>query len=93
MTPQRLPQAPLLPRPLLTNAQWRCLRVLSEVGDMAHAARKLHCAQAALKGVLVELQTCLGAQHITLSDARVQLSPALQALLRSRCAALIVQTA
>lgn len=84
MTPQRL--APAAPLPLLNSAQWRCLRVLSEVdGDVAHAARKLHCAQAALKGALAELQTCLGAQHLALSDTRVQLSPALQVLLRSRC--------
>ncbi|WP_027996414.1 hypothetical protein [Simplicispira psychrophila] len=86
MTLQRLPQVPLLPRPLLTNAQWRCLRVLSEVGgDVAHAARKLHCAQGSLKGALAELQTCLGAQHLAVSDAHVQLSPSLQMLLRSRC--------
>lgn len=77
------PYRPLLVLPPLSSAQWRCLRVLGEVGDVAHAARKLHCSQAVLKDALAELQTCLDTQHLAVSDARVHLSPALQALLCS----------
>ena len=68
----------------LSSAQWRCLRVVSEVGDVAHAARKLHCSQALLKAALADLQTCVGAQHLALLDERVQLSQALQDMLRER---------
>lgn len=68
----------------LSSAQWRCLRVVSEVGDVAHAARKLHCAQALLKAALGDLQACVGAQHLALRDERVQLSEALQAWVRQQ---------
>ena len=80
MTPQSLP----LPGLSLTSAQWRCLRVVSEVGDIAHAARKLHWSQAVLKSALADLYACLGAQHIALSDKQVQLSPALKDLIDGR---------
>ena len=66
----------------LTPAQWRCLRVVSEVADVAHAARKLHCAQALLKAPLANLQAHLGVQHIALVGEGVQLSQVLQDLLR-----------
>ena len=66
----------------LTPAQWRCLRVVSEVADVAHAARKLHCAQALLKAVLADLQAHLGGQHIAWAGESVQLSQMLQDLLR-----------
>lgn len=69
----------------LSNAQWRCLRVVSEVGDVAHAARKLHCSQARLKEALADLQVCVGAQHLSLQDERVQLSSVLQDLVRRPC--------
>lgn len=81
-------QPPDGPRPQLSvqtplsSAQWRCLRVVSEVGDVAHAARKLHCSQALLKAALADLQACVGAQHLALRDERVQLSEALQAWVR-----------
>ncbi|MEO6320180.1 MAG: LysR family transcriptional regulator [Polaromonas sp.] len=70
-----------LPGLRLTSAQWRCLRVLSEVGDIAHAARKLHWSQAVLKAALAELHERMGAQHIALADERVQLSPTLKNLI------------
>ncbi len=62
----------------LTPAQRRCLRVLSEVPDMAHAARKLHWSQAELKTALVELQALLGQAHICTEGACVGLSDALK---------------
>ena len=77
------PHRPLPPAPL-SSAQRRCLRVLSEVGDVAHAARKLHCSQAMLKAALADLQACVGAQHLALRDERVQLSQALQEWVRLR---------
>ena len=80
MTPQSLP----LPGMALTSAQWRCLRVLSEVGDIAHAARKLHWSQAVLTSALAELRVHMGAQHIALSDKQVQLSPTLKDLIDER---------
>ena len=80
MTPQSLP----LPGLALTSAQWRCLRVLSEVGDIAHAARKLHWSQAVLTSALAELRAHMGAQHIALSDKQVQLSPTLKDLIDER---------
>ena len=76
--PLLLAQAPL------SSAQWRCLRVVSEVADVAHAARKLHWSQALLKATLADLQACVGAQHLALLDERVQLSQALQELVRER---------
>ncbi len=78
------PQRPPLPALLLTRAQWRCLRVVSEVGDIAHAARKLHWSQAVLKAALAELHERVGAQHIALADERVQLSPTLKNLICQR---------
>lgn len=66
----------------LSPAQWRCLRVVSGVADVAHAARKLHCAQALLKATLAGLQAHLGVQHIAWACESVQLSPELQDLLR-----------
>lgn len=70
-----------LPGLHLTSTQWRCLRVLSEVGDIAHAARKLHWSQAVLKSALAELRAHMGTQHIALADERVQLSPMLKDLI------------
>jgi len=67
--------------PPLASAQWRCLRTVSEVGDLAHAARKLHWSQALLKSVLAELQATVGAQHVQLADGRVLLSPTLKSLM------------
>lgn len=78
-----LPDCPLLlALAPLSSAQWRCLRVVGEVGDLAHAARKLHCSQARLKAALADLQACVGAQHLALLGERVQLSQALQERLR-----------
>lgn len=77
-------QSPPLLNAFLTSAQWRCLRVVSEVSDIPHAARKLHCSQAVLKAALAELRERLGAQHIVVVDERVQLSPALTNLTRQR---------
>lgn len=68
----------------LSSAQWRCLRVVSDVSDVAHAARKLHWSQPLLKATLAQLQACVGAPHLALRDERVQLSPALQELVRLR---------
>lgn len=62
----------------LHAAQRRCLGVLGEVPDLAHAARKLHWSQAALKTVLAELQVLLGQTHICTVGARVGLSDALK---------------
>jgi hypothetical protein len=76
------PHCPLLlALPPLSSAQWRCLRVLSEVADIAHAARKLHWSQALFRATLAELQACVGTQHIAQLGERVQLSQALQDLL------------
>ena len=75
--------SPALPDlPPLTGAHWRCLRLVGEVGDMAHAARRLHWSQALLKAVLAELQARVGAQHVQLADGRVLLSPTLKNLIR-----------
>ena len=77
------PHGPLLlGLPPLSKAQRRCLRILSQVDDVAHAARKLHWSQALFKTTLAELQNCVGTQHIALLDERVQLSQSLQDLLR-----------
>lgn len=73
-----------LPGLHLSRAQWRCLRVVSEVRDIAHAARKLHWSQALLKSELTDLHACVGAQHIALSDKQVQLSPTLKHLIDER---------
>jgi hypothetical protein len=62
----------------LPAPQWRCLRVVSEFSDIAHAARKLHCSQAVLKAILSELQASLGGQHIHVLDGRVQISELLK---------------
>ena len=77
-------QSQPLPGLDLTRTQWRCLRVVSEVRDIAHAARKLHWSQALLKSALVDLRACVGAQHIALSDQQVQLSPMLKHLIDER---------
>ncbi|MEC5214571.1 hypothetical protein RCH06_003136 [Polaromonas sp. CG_9.5] len=74
-------QSQPLPGLHLTRAQWRCLRVVSEVRDIAHAARKLHWSQALLKSALADLHACVGGQHIALSDKQVQLSPTLKHLI------------
>lgn len=68
----------------LTRTEWRCLRVVSEVGDIAHAARKLHWSQALLKAALAELQEHMDGQHIAQTDERVQLSPTLKKLICQR---------
>ena len=62
----------------LQAAQRRCLQGVIEVPDLAHAARKLHWSQAALKNVLSELQALLGHAHIGTVGARVGLSDALK---------------
>ena len=69
---------------LLTSDQWRCLRVLSEVGDIAHAARRLHWSQVTVRAALAELNRRVGADHITLAGNRIQLSPSLKNLLGQR---------
>lgn len=58
----------------LSSEQRRCLRILSKVPDVAHAARRLHWSQAALKSVLAELLSLLGQRHICISENRVELS-------------------
>lgn len=62
----------------LPRVQWRCLRVVSEFGDIAHAARKLHWSQAVLKAMLSDLQASLGAQHVQLADEQVRVSETLK---------------
>ena len=69
---------------LLTSDQWRCLRVLSEVGDIAHAARRLHWSQVTVRAALAELNRRVGADHIKLAGNHVQLSPSLTNLLGQR---------
>lgn len=78
------PQSQPLPDFSLSRTQWRCLRVISEVSDIAHAARKLHWSQALLRAALAELHGHVGAQHIVLSDERVQLSLTLKKLICQR---------
>lgn len=85
MSPAGRP-APPLPGLPWSSARRRCLRVVDEVGDLAHAARRLHCSQAALEAKLAELQSDLGKQHVQVVDGRVQLSAALQNLIRQRAA-------
>lgn len=63
----------------LSAAQWRCLRVLGEFSDLAHAARKLHWSQAVLSAVVLELQESLGTLHIQVLAGRVQISRPLNA--------------
>jgi len=70
--------------PPLAGAQWRCLRVVSETGDLAHAARKLHWSQAVLRAVLGDLQASLGSAHVRLAGRQVLLSPSLAHLVRQR---------
>jgi len=74
-----LPALPPLPR-----AQWRCLRVVSEFGDIAHAARKLHWSQAFLRSMLLDLQAALGVQHVQICGDRVEVSQALKQALQHR---------
>lgn len=62
----------------LTSDQQRCLRIVSAVPCVAHAARKLHWSQAGLKAVLDELQALLGQAHLWTDGARVDLSDALK---------------
>ncbi len=68
----------------LPRAQWRCLRVLSAVGDIAHAARKLHWSQAVLRLMLVDLQAALGVQHVQVCGDRIELSPALKQVMQGQ---------
>ena len=63
----------------LSSAQWRCLRVVSEFSDVAHAARKLHWSQAALRAIVLELQENLGTRHIHVLAGQVQISRPLKA--------------
>lgn len=74
----------LQPLPPLQRAQWRCLRVVSEFGDIAHAARKLHWSQAVLRLMLADLQAALGVQHVQVCADRVELSPALKQLMQGQ---------
>lgn len=62
----------------LPSDQRRCLRIVSAVPDVAHAARKLHWSQAALNAVLAELQSLLGQAHIRLDAKQVGLSEELK---------------
>ena len=77
-----LPDLPLL-QPL-PRAQWRCLRVVSEFGDIAYAARKLHWSQAVLRSMLVDLQAALGVQHVEVCGDQVAVSPALKQVMQHR---------
>lgn len=77
-----LPALP--PLPPLQRAQWRCLRVVSEFGDIAHAARKLHWSQAVLRSMLLDLQATLGVQHVQVCGDRVELSPALKPIIQNQ---------
>lgn len=70
---QPLPDLAPLPR-----AQRRCLFVVSEFSDLAHAARKLHWSQADLKAMLSDIQDRLGVQHVQVADGRVQVSELLK---------------
>lgn len=62
----------------LSSTQRRCLRVVLEFPDLAHAARRLHCSQATLKVALVELETSLGQSHFRLEGVQVSMSDALK---------------
>lgn len=66
------------------RGKWRCLQVLMAFEDLAHAARRLHLSQAALRELLLDLQQRLGAEHLRLEGERVALSAALRQALRTR---------
>jgi len=71
--PSELPQLP--------GVQRRCLHVVSEFPDLAHAARRLHWSQVTLKAVLSDLMASLGAQHIYVDGERVHLSETLKSVI------------
>ena len=58
----------------LTSDQRRCLRVVSEVPNCAHAARRLHWTQSALRSMLSELTSLFGSRHIDIAGAEVDMS-------------------
>lgn len=62
----------------LPSDQRRCLRIVSAVPDVAHAARKLHWSKATTNAVLAELQSLLGQVHIRLDGKQVGLSEAIK---------------
>lgn len=71
-------QSPLPDLGSLPRVQRRCLGIVSDVCDVAHAARKLHWSQGVLMAVLSDIQANLGAQHVQVADGRVQVSEALK---------------
>lgn len=76
LLPAELPQLP--------GVQRRCLCVLSEFPDLAHAARRLHCSQAVLRAKLADLMARLGARHIHVDGERVQLSETLKSAIKQQ---------
>lgn len=67
--------------PQLSSVQRRCLRVVSEFSDLAHAARRLHWSQATLKEMLSDIMASLGAQHIHVDADRVHISETLKSVI------------
>lgn len=65
-------------RSQLTRVQRRCLRVLNEFPDLAHAARRLHWSRATLREVLSDLVSSLGDRHIHVDGDGVHLSDTLK---------------
>ena len=63
-------------------AKRRCLKVIIEFPDLAHASRRLHLSQMELMRALALLQDELGADQITLRDGRIQVAEALRQRLR-----------
>lgn len=65
----------------LPSNQRRCLRVVSVYSDVAHAARRLHWSQVALKAMLSELTISLGFQHIYVESDHVHVSETLKSVI------------
>lgn len=65
----------------LPSNQWRCLRVVSVYSDIAHAARRLHWSQVALKAMLSDLTISLGFQHIHVESDQVHVSETLKSVI------------
>lgn len=63
-------------------AKRRCLQVIIDYPDLAHASRRLHLSQAELMRVLALLQDELGPDQITLHDGRIEVAEALRQRLR-----------
>lgn len=67
--------------PQLTDIQRRCLRVLSDFPDLAHASRRLHCSQATLRQVLLDVMARLGDRHMHVDGDSVHLLATLKSVM------------